>query len=47
MPPFDPPEKIRKPEVFSYFQGDQKGTLGKKRVHVKILIKPLEKLNKA
>ena len=28
--PFDPPEIIRKPLVFLYFQGDQKGTLGRK-----------------
>ena len=27
MFPFDPPENIRKPNVFC-FQGDQKGTLG-------------------
>ena len=30
MFPFDPPENIRKRLVFRYFQGDQKGTLGKK-----------------
>ena len=30
MFPFDPPENIRKPLVFRYFQGDQKGTLGSK-----------------
>ena len=30
MFPFDPPENIRKPFVFSCFQGDQKGTLGSK-----------------
>ena len=29
MFPFDPPENIRKPLVFC-FQGDQKGTLGRK-----------------
>ena len=28
MFPFHPSENIRKPLVFSYFQGDQKGTLG-------------------
>ena len=28
---FDPPENIRKSKVFWYFQGDQKGTLGRKR----------------
>ena len=27
---FDPPENIRKLSVFSYFQGNQKGTLGRK-----------------
>ena len=30
MFPFDPPENIRKPKVFGCFQGDQKGTLGRK-----------------
>ena len=30
MFPFDPPENIRKPKVFSCFQGDQMGTLGRK-----------------
>ena len=30
MFPFDPPENIRKPLVFWCFQGDQKGTLGRK-----------------
>ena len=30
MFPFDPPENIRKPKVFRCFQGDQKGTLGRK-----------------
>ena len=30
MFPFDPPEIIRKPKVFRCFQGDQKGTLGRK-----------------
>ena len=30
MFPFDPPEIIRKPKVFLYFQGDQKGKLGTK-----------------
>ena len=34
MFPFDPPENIRKPLVFGYFQGDQKGTLGRKGVIV-------------
>ena len=27
---FDPRENIRKPKVFCSFQGDQKGTLGRK-----------------
>ena len=27
---FDPPENIKKPKVFYYFQGDQKGPLGNK-----------------
>ena len=30
MFPFDPPENIRKPKVFWCFQGDLKGTLGRK-----------------
>ena len=30
MFPFDLPENIRKSKVFWYFQGDQKGTLGRK-----------------
>ena len=30
MFPFDPPENIRKPKAFLCFQGDQKGTLGRK-----------------
>ena len=30
MFPYDPPENIRKPKVFCCFQGDQKGTLGRK-----------------
>ena len=30
MFPFDPPETIRKPLVFWCFEGDQKGTLGRK-----------------
>ena len=30
MFPFDPRENIRKPKVFCCFQGDQKGTLGRK-----------------
>ena len=30
MFPSDPPETIRKPKVFWCFQGDQKGTLGRK-----------------
>ena len=30
MFPFDPPENIRKPKVFWCFQGDQKGTFGRK-----------------
>ena len=30
MFPFNPPENIRKPLVFSCFQGDQKGVLGRK-----------------
>ena len=29
---FDPPENIRKPLVFRGFQGDEKGTLGRKRL---------------
>ena len=32
MFPFDPPENIRKPKVFWCFQGDQKRTLGRKRL---------------
>ena len=28
--PFDPPENITKPKVFLYFQGYQKGALGRK-----------------
>ena len=35
MFPFDPPENIRKPKVFWCFQGDQKGTLGRKGLTVK------------
>ena len=34
MFPFDPPENIRKPKVFSCFQGDQKGTLGSKGLKI-------------
>ena len=34
MFPFDPPENIRKPLVFYHFQGDQKGTLGRKGLKV-------------
>ena len=30
MFPFDSPENIRKPSIFWCFQGDQKGTLGRK-----------------
>ena len=30
MFPFDPPENIRKPLVFCFFKGDQKGALGRK-----------------
>ena len=30
MFPFDPPKNITKPKVFWCFQGDQKGTYGKK-----------------
>ena len=33
--PFDPPENIRKPKVFWCFQGDQKGTLGRKGLRVR------------
>ena len=32
---FDFPENIRKALVFSCFQGDQKGTLGRKRLILK------------
>ena len=32
MSPFDPYENIRKPLVFWCFQGDQKGTLGRKEL---------------
>ena len=32
MFPFDSPENIRKPKVFCCFQGDQKGTLGRKEL---------------
>ena len=32
MYPFHPPENIRKPLVFLYFQGDQKGKLERKRL---------------
>ena len=32
MFPSDPPGNIRKPKVFLYFQGDQKGTLRRKRL---------------
>ena len=39
MFPFDPPENIRKRLVFRYFQGDQKGTLGKKRLRAIVHIK--------
>ena len=34
MFPFDPPENIRKPLVFGCFQGDQKGTLGRKGLNL-------------
>ena len=34
MFPFDPPENIRKRKVFSCFQGDQKGTLGRKGLNM-------------
>ena len=34
MSSFDPPENIKKPLVFWCFQGDQKGTLGKKGLKV-------------
>ena len=30
MPSFDSPENIGKPKIFWCFQGDQKGTLGRK-----------------
>ena len=30
---FDPPKNIRKSKVFSYFQGDQKGSLGRKELN--------------
>ena len=33
--PFDPPENIRKPLVFWYFQGDQKRTLGRNGLAIK------------
>ena len=39
MFPFDPPENIRKPKVFSCFQGDQKGTLGRKGLNTSEIIK--------
>ena len=35
VPPFDPPENIRKPKVFWCFQGDQKEILGIKRVKLR------------
>ena len=34
MFPFDPPEKIKKPKVFWYFQGDQKGALGSNGLNI-------------
>ena len=34
MFPFDPPENIRKPWVFWRFQGDQKGTMGRKVLNI-------------
>ena len=36
---FDPPENIRKPKFFYCFQGESKGSIGKKRVN---LVVPLE-----
>ena len=34
MSSFDPPENIRKPKVFLCFQGDQKGTSGRKGLKI-------------
>ena len=39
MFPFDPLENIRKPLVFWCFQGDQKGTLGRKGLRRSISIR--------
>ena len=36
--PFDPPENIRKPMVFWCFQGDQKGTFGRKSLTLLFLL---------
>ena len=42
MFPFDPPENIWKPLVFLCFQGNQKGTLGRKGLMIlKIFISKL------
>ena len=35
---FDPPENIRKPLVFRYFQGDQKGTSGRKGLNLDTIL---------
>ena len=34
MFPFEPPESIKKPNVFLCFQGDQKVTLGRKGLRI-------------
>ena len=34
MFPFDPPENIRKPLVFWYFQGDQEGTFSRRGLNI-------------
>ena len=34
--PLDLPENIRKPLLYWYFLGDSKGTLGKKRLNIKL-----------
>ena len=47
MFPFDPPENIRKPLVFCCFQGDQKGTFGRKGLNVKKFLETQEVLRNA
>ena len=45
MFPIDPPENNKKPLVFSCFQGDQKGILGRNGLKLRLTFQEVSKTN--